>query len=390
MKRCHIFLAMVAVAATTAVPSVAMAGHNDAAADAEAIGLPNSDTDAFVDHTNETSDLLFNFETGEPYRCSTDVTDVHYGATVWYRFTPPATGTFTGRLRFEVETGVLGIDVTAPAARGPCDSESVGPAEVTLDVNAGVTYYIQVGVRYTPDFAGQDPIDSANNSTDPNSCCFFDNFRLSYSYRINYDLDGDGSARPPRGGDCDDNNRGVNPSAGEILNNNVDENCDGVLGFDRDGDGVTASQDCNDNDRNIRPGAPSRPGNKIDEDCDGADPPYPVINAAPDINGTLVRGGVRVSNIVLRNVPDGVRAELTCKRRGRRACRKLVKKARRGRVTFTVGKRLRGRTVIVIRLTKADHVGQYISYRIRKGKRPRPSERCMPPGSKRPGRGGCQ
>lgn len=72
--------------------------------------------------------------------------------------------------------------------------------------------------------------------------------------------------------DCDDTNANINPGATEIPNNNVDENCDGIiLIIDNDNDGWNSDDDCDDEDATINPGATDIPGNNIDEDCDGED-----------------------------------------------------------------------------------------------------------------------
>ena len=74
--------------------------------------------------------------------------------------------------------------------------------------------------------------------------------------------------------DCDDNKSGINPGAEEILDNDIDENCDGVILFtptdsDKDGDGYDEANDCDDSNPFINPGVSEIFNNNIDENCDG-------------------------------------------------------------------------------------------------------------------------
>ncbi len=73
-------------------------------------------------------------------------------------------------------------------------------------------------------------------------------------------------------GDCNDQDPQVGPHAIEILDNGIDDDCDGRVDFgidDDDGDGVAVSGgDCDDLDPSVWPGADEAP-NGIDDDCDG-------------------------------------------------------------------------------------------------------------------------
>lgn len=83
--------------------------------------------------------------------------------------------------------------------------------------------------------------------------------------------------------DCDDSDPTINPGAEEIANNNIDENCDGLIDvLDADGDGFLDDVDCDDGNPDIYPGAIEILNNGVDEDCDGEDD-LPIICMDVDI-----------------------------------------------------------------------------------------------------------
>ena len=69
--------------------------------------------------------------------------------------------------------------------------------------------------------------------------------------------------------DCDDNDPAVHPSATEIYNNAVDDDCSfATVDSDADMDGHAANVDCDDNDPAAHPGA-TELDDGVDQDCDG-------------------------------------------------------------------------------------------------------------------------
>ena len=83
------------------------------------------------------------------------------------------------------------------------------------------------------------------------------------------DTDGDGVG--PGGGDCDDGDATVNPSAAEVWRDGRDNDCAGGDDFDEDGDGHRHPEDCDDQDASVHPGAEDIDGDGVDADCDGSD-----------------------------------------------------------------------------------------------------------------------
>ncbi len=85
--------------------------------------------------------------------------------------------------------------------------------------------------------------------------------------------------------DCDDTNAAIYPGAEEIANNEIDENCDGeILIIDNDNDGYHSDEDCDDTNAAIYPGAEEIANNNIDEDCDGSD----LVSATHNLDDTKI------------------------------------------------------------------------------------------------------
>ncbi len=79
--------------------------------------------------------------------------------------------------------------------------------------------------------------------------------------------------------DCNDNLASINPGALDLVGDDIDLDCDGVDGADRDGDGhlsvATGGDDCDDHEKLVHPGLPDL-CDGLDNDCDGhADSPLP-------------------------------------------------------------------------------------------------------------------
>jgi hypothetical protein len=75
------------------------------------------------------------------------------------------------------------------------------------------------------------------------------------------------------GTDCDDGDASIHPTAEDIVGDGIDQNCDGALEYDLDGDGYESEDfggpDCDDSRADVNPGAYDAPYDGFDADCSG-------------------------------------------------------------------------------------------------------------------------
>jgi len=166
-----------------------------------------------------------------------------------------------------------------------------------------------------------------------------------------------------------------------------------VVAVDIDGDGFNQRSDCNENDPNISPGRPEIRGNAVDENCDGAALPFTRLRVTLSHTFKAFTRYTTFSRVQLKNVPNGATVRATCAFRKKKCsgkARKAFSKRRaRGTVSLNArykGVRLKAGTRITVTVTAAESVGAVKVLEVRRGKAPKVTDRCLPPGARRPQR----
>ena len=210
------------------------------------------------------------------------------------------------------------------------------------------------------------------------------------------DRDGDGIGTPT---DCDDGSPGTKPGATDVPENGVDENCDGTdsINLDKDGDGQNRPSDCDDGNAAIRPGVVEIVGNKVDENCDGITAPFPLIEAGI-VNGfQSFPAFSRVITLTVTRLPAGATVVVTCaQKKDRRIRQKSKRSCAFGSKTIKVAKptkerklnglfknrKLRVGTVIKVQVTAPNMIGKLQQFTVLRRKTKRAPLTCIAPGEK--------
>jgi hypothetical protein len=101
------------------------------------------------------------------------------------------------------------------------------------------------------------------------------------------------------------------------------------------------------------------------------------VSATPKLALQLTPQGVKLLNVLVK-ASAKARVEVSCKP----SCGKRVKRGRK--VSLNYKKTLRPGSKLIVRVTRGGEIGAYFAYKIRKGKRPIETDRCLNPGSKKP------
>jgi hypothetical protein len=302
----------------------------------------------------------YNFNTSQEAGERGDCNGVPYGSTVWYKATAPAIG--------DASITVTSTDMDPVVAVYPAGSNTPlgcnddGPGQTTSSsltgrVSPGL-YEIQVGGL------------EGEQGT----------FEIRVTFAADPDLDDDGSAT---GQDCNDGNPNIRPGLPEQLNNDIDENCDNVREFDRDGDGsrVPGSPgDCDDGNPARSPLKAEVPGNAVDENCDNVVTPYDLIPSRVVSAWDLGRV-TRMTELVLSNARRGSTVTLRCSRGCKLKSKRIRirRNARQMQLQDRLTKRQRAfgpKARLSITLSGPGWSPKVTAYRMRPGKVPRRQELC--------------
>src|SRR3954452_15368401 len=260
-----------------------------------------------------------------------------------------------------------------------------GDGNDTLIGNGGVEGFLGEGGNHT--------IDAFDGNAERISCGTGDDHARNDPIDIiaeceaGIDGDGDGFASFA---DCNDANPAINPGVADIVENGVDENCDGAdaRNLDRDKDGFPVPVDCNDANPAIHPGALEIRGNKVDENCDSIAKGFAWLRSLVATNWAFGATYTQLRVLTVRNAPAGARIAVACAGGG---CPfKGVKRAPVPRDLAPVSLRrffgnakLRRGARVTVKVTAPEVVGRTYTFRMKLGQLPATTIVCTQPGEKK-------
>jgi hypothetical protein len=165
------------------------------------------------------------------------------------------------------------------------------------------------------------------------------------------------------------------------------ENCETAP--DRDGDGTLNEADCAPDDAAVHPGAGEVVGNDVDEDCAGG-PGFLRVEAGITFDFAKLRKPPRIRFTALRvtDLKRGDRIEMRCRGKGcafRRAAQTVRGRRRQVNVAGRFKRRyLRRGAVVELRILRAQFEGKVFRLRVTRGPSVKRARLCLQPGETTP------
>jgi Ca2+-binding RTX toxin-like protein len=155
---------------------------------------------------------------------------------------------------------------------------------------------------------------------------------------------------------------------------------------DADGDGFNADVDCAPLDPKINPGAGEVPGNNVDEDCKGGPMYLRVVNPINFLARKQGRRGVRFTSYKISEMVAGDVIELRCKGGKKRGCAFTTKRyvGRTGLVNVVGAfkrRPLQPGAALEVRVLRANHIGKVQLLKVNRRGKLSNTSLCLPIGA---------
>jgi hypothetical protein len=255
--------------------------------------------------------------------------------SAWGRVDVPLTGTLHVSLEPEMfNLGESWMILLYPAGGGSPIACTYGSAEGrsrTIDLSS----YLAPGsylLRFTRAFQVRLDFEGSVEES----------WNVATAFTVDLDVDNDGFQRPT---DCDDTNPAVHPRVEEVLDDGVDQNCDGVdARRDSDGDSVP----------DYRDSCTTRPTKGVDADGNGCPDPR-QLPLTTRVLLALRQGHLYVQSLLVRTVA-GARVTVQC---SGGACEGEAKRAQRKRLRFDglFDSQIPHGTIVTVSARKAGSIG---------------------------------